>query len=66
MNMKIRGLFIWSEHGGPAHLGEMIVILRSYGIFYSTSIEKFVLSLEKDCFDHAVFKLFYVFKQFLQ
>ena len=33
--------------GGLAHLGEMIFIPRSYGIFYLTSIKKFLLSLEK-------------------
>ena len=36
---------------GAAHLGEMIFIPCSYGIFYLTSIKKFVKSLEKDCFD---------------
>ena len=68
MNMKIRRLFIWVEqaqHGGPVHLGEMIFILHSYEIFYCTSIEKFGLSLEKYCFDHTVFKQFYVLKYFL-
>ena len=33
--------------GGLAHLGEMIFIPRSYGIFYLTSIKKFLSSLEK-------------------
>ena len=33
--------------GGLAHLGEMIFIPRSYGIFYLSSIKKF-MSLEKD------------------
>ena len=55
--------FIWGE---LAHLAEMILIPRSYGIFCLTSIQKFVLSLEKDCFDHVIFKWFYVFKHFLQ
>ena len=32
--------------GGLAHLGEMIFIPRSYGIFYLSSIKKFVMSLE--------------------
>ena len=31
-----------------ARLGEMIFIPRSYGIFYLSSIKKFVMSLEKD------------------
>ena len=35
--------------GGLAGLGEMIFIPRSYGIFYLSSIKKFVMSLEKDC-----------------
>ena len=34
--------------GGLAHLGEMIFIPRSYGIFYLSSIKKFVMSFEKD------------------
>ena len=34
--------------GGLAHLGEMIFIPRLYGIFYLSSIKKFVMSLEKD------------------
>ena len=41
-------LFIWGELarlGGVAHLDEMIFILRSYGIFYISSIKKFVMSL---------------------
>ena len=42
--------------GGLAHLGEMIFISRSYGIFYLSSIKKFVMLLEKD----------YLIKQFLQ
>ena len=33
---------------GAAHLGEMIFIPCSYGIFYLTSIKKFVTSLEKE------------------
>ena len=44
--------------GGPAHLGEMIFISRSYGIFYFISIKKFVTLLVKDCFDHVVFNRF--------
>ena len=35
--------------GGLAHLGEMIFIPRPYGIFYLSSIKRFVMSLEKDC-----------------
>ena len=35
--------------GGLARLGEMIFTPRSYGIFYLSSIKKFVMSLEKDC-----------------
>ena len=34
--------------GGLAHLGEMIFIPRSYGIFYLSSIKMFVMSPEKD------------------
>ena len=34
--------------GGLARVGEMIFIPRSYGIFYLSSIKKFVMSLEKD------------------
>ena len=33
---------------GLARLGEMIFIPRSHGIFYLSSIKKFVMSLEKD------------------
>ena len=35
--------------GGLARPGDMIFIPRSYGIFYLSSIKKFVMSLEKDC-----------------
>ena len=42
--------------GVLAHLGEMIFIPRSYGIFCLSLIRKFVMSLEKD----------YLIKQFLQ
>ena len=35
--------------GGPARLGEMIFVPRSYGIFYLSSIKKFVMPPEKDC-----------------
>ena len=42
--------------GGLAHLGEMIFITCLYGIFYLTSIKKFVTLLEKDCFDQVSFK----------
>ena len=42
--------------GGLAHLGEMIFIPSLHGIFYLTSIKKFVMSLEKDFFDHVTFK----------
>ena len=51
---KIKGLFIWGELAlldGLAHLGGMIFNPSSYGIFYLTSIKKFVLSLETNCFD---------------
>ena len=33
---------------GQARQGEMIFIPRSHGIFYLSSIKKFVMSLEKD------------------
>ena len=36
--------------GGLALLGEMIFVPRSHGIFYLSSIKKFVTSPEKDCF----------------
>ena len=42
--------------GGLAHLGEMIFIPRSYGIFYLSSIKKFVMSLERP-FDQVVFTI---------
>ena len=35
--------------GGLAHLDEMTFISRSCGIFYLSSIKKFVMSLKKDC-----------------
>ena len=35
--------------GGLAHLGEMIFIPRSYGIFCVSSVKKFVRSLKKEC-----------------
>ena len=34
--------------GGLARLGEITFIARSYGIFYHSSIKKFVMSLKKD------------------
>ena len=34
----------------------MIFSPRSYGIFCLTSTKKFIMSLEKDCFDQVVFK----------
>ena len=34
---------------GLAHLGEIIFIPRSHGIFYLSSIKKFAMSLNKDC-----------------
>ena len=34
--------------GRLARLGEIIFIARSYGIFYLSSIKKFVMSLKKD------------------
>ena len=34
--------------GGLAHLGEMIFVPRSYGIFYLRSVKTFVMLLEKD------------------
>ena len=43
---------------GLANLGEMVFAPCSYGIFYLTSIKKFVMLLEKDCFDDVVFKWF--------
>ena len=48
------GMFIWGE------LTRLCEIFnpRSYGIFYLTSIRKFVMSLEKDYFDHVAFKQF--------
>ena len=46
-----------AQLGGPAHLDEMIFISRSYGMFYLTSIKKF-MSLEEDYFHHVVFKQF--------
>ena len=42
--------------GGLARVGEMIFIPRSHGIFYLSSIKKFVMSLEKD-FHQAVFTI---------
>ena len=52
-----RGLLIW---GPPelAHLGEIIFIPRPYGIFYLISVEKFVMSLEKNCLVTLFFKRF--------
>ena len=41
---------------GLARLGEMIFIPRSHGIFYLSSVKKFVMLLEKD----------YLIKYFLQ
>ena len=53
-----KGLCIlWGELarlGGLAHLGEMSFTLHSYGIFHLISVKKFVMSLEKDYFDHLV------------
>ena len=60
--MKIFTQRVCSDEGelarlsGLARLGEMIFIPRSYGIFYLSSIKKFVMSLEKD----------YLIKYFLQ
>ena len=48
------GELVWLS--GLAPLGEMIFILHSHGIFYISSIKKFVMSLEKD----------YLIKCFLQ
>ena len=45
-----KGLFIsgaLARLGGLAHLGEMIFIPRSYGIYCPSSIKTFVVSLEK-------------------
>ena len=59
--MNIKGLFICGELGQLdrlAPLGEMIFILRSYGIFYFISFKTYVMSLEKDCFDDVIFKWF--------
>ena len=41
---------------GLAHLGEMIFITHSHGIFYLSSVKESVMSLEKD----------YLIKYFLQ
>ena len=46
----------WARLSGLARLGEMIFIPRSHGIFYLSSINKLVMSLEKD----------YLIKYFLQ
>ena len=54
-------MFIWGEQaqlGGLVHLVEMIFIPSSYGIFHLISIKKFVMPLEKDRFEHVVFKRF--------
>ena len=60
-------LFIWDELAwlsGLAHLGEMIFISRLYGIFRLASIKRFVMSLEKDCFDHVVLiGFFFIFNE---
>ena len=45
-----------SYDGGLPRLGEMIFIPRSYGIFYISSIKKFVLSLKR-LFDLVVFTI---------
>ena len=45
-----------AQLSGLAHLGEMIFMPRSYGTFYLTPVRKFVMSLEKDCFDCVDFK----------
>ena len=50
---------MWGEVallGGFAQLGDKIFVQRSYGISYLTSFKQFVISLEKDWFDHVVFK----------
>ena len=38
------------------HAGEQNFIPRSYGVNYLTLVKKFDMSLEKDYFDHLVFK----------
>ena len=43
--------------GGLARLGEMTFIPRSYGIFYLSSIKKFVMSLKKRLFGQVVFTI---------
>ena len=43
--------------GGLAHLGEMIFIPRSYGIFYLSSIKKFVYVAGKRLFDQVAFTI---------
>ena len=52
MNISHKGCSYGGELarlGGLAHLDEMTFISRSYGIFYLSSIKKFVMSLKKDC-----------------
>ena len=51
LKIASKGLFIRDELvwvGGLAHLGEMIFVPRSYGVFYLSSIKTFVMSLEID------------------
>ena len=40
--------------GGLARLGEMIFILRLFGIFYLSSIKKFVILLEKTVWSNSL------------
>ena len=47
-----------SPAGWTGHLDDMMFTPRSYGIFYLTSIKMFVILLEKECFDHVVYKRF--------
>ena len=48
-------MFIWDELarlGELAHQGKMFFIPRSNGVFYLTSIKKFVMSQEKDFYNN--------------
>ena len=43
---------------GVADPGELIFIPPSYKISYLTTVKTFAMSLEKDYFDHVIFKWF--------
>ena len=47
--MPGRGLNVYIEKG------EVISVPHSHGIFYLT-FKKLTVSLEKDCFDHVIFR----------